>query len=198
MVALKRRARSLAEIALTIAVAVGLALAIEAWLIKPYNIPSGSMEPTLAINQRVLVDRIFSSPHIGQIIVFHPPQGAEDGICGRAHPDSAACDWPNLAESTQTYIKRIVAGPGDVISIVNGHVIRNGAREADRYIRPCPLGYSVCTMTTPIRIPSGMWFVMGDNRGSSDDSRFWGPIPRQWIIGDAFFTYWPPDRIGFL
>lgn len=84
-----------------------------------------------------------------------------------------------------------------MITIRDGHVIRNGRREPDSYIRPCPAAQSECTFSTPVRIPPGMWFVMGDNRGSSDDSRFWGPVPAEWIIGDAFFTYWPPDRIGF-
>jgi signal peptidase I len=191
------RARSLAELIATLLVAVGLAIAIQAWVIKPYKIPTGSMEPTLVPRQRVLVDRIFKSLHIGQIVVFHPPQGADSERCGRAHPATAVCDWPN-PESSQTYIKRIVAGPGDVITIQDGHVIRNGQREPDGYIRPCFPGEGACNFTTPVRVPRGMWFVMGDNRGLSDDSRFWGPIPGTWIVGDAFFTYWPPDRIGSL
>jgi signal peptidase I len=187
-----------AELVVTVAIAVGVALAIQAWIVKPYKIPSGSMEPTLSLGQRVLVDRIFTSPHVGQIIVFHPPQGAETEECGDPHALTAACDWPNQAESNQTFIKRIVAGPGDVVRIINGHVIRNGVREADGYTSPCVSGEPDCTFTTSIRIPRGMWFVMGDNRGASDDSRFWGPIPARWIIGNAFFTYWPPDRLGVL
>ena len=193
----RHRARSLAELIATVAVAVGLAIAVQAWLIKPYRIPSGSMEPTLALRQRVLVDRMFKSPRVGQIVVFHPPQGADSGECGRPHPATAACDWPN-PESNETFVKRIVAGPGDVITIQDGHVIRNGRREADPYTRPCSPGQSACTFATPIRVPRGMWFMMGDNRGDSEDSRFWGPVPASWIIGDAFFTYWPPDRIGTL
>jgi signal peptidase I len=55
-----------------------------------------------------------------------------------------------------------------------------------------------CNFLTPIKIPAGRWFMMGDNRGESDDSRFWGPVPTSWIIGGAFLTYWPPDRIGTL
>ncbi|HWF72582.1 MAG TPA: signal peptidase I [Solirubrobacteraceae bacterium] len=191
----RRRARSLAELIVTVLVAVGLAIAIQAWVVKPYKIPSGSMEPTLVPRQRVLVDRIFKSVHIGEIVVFHPPQGADSERCGRAHPATAACDWPN-PESGETFIKRIVAGPGDLVTIHNGHVIRNGHREPDGYIRPCFPGEAACTFATPIRVPRGMWFAMGDNRGLSDDSRFWGPVPASWIIGDAFFTYWPPDRIG--
>lgn len=193
-----RRVRSLVELALTVAVAVGIAFAVQAWLVKPYKIPSASMEPTLEVSQRILVDRIFKSLHVGQIVVFHPPQGAANGVCGRPHPSSVPCDWPNPGESSQTYVKRLVAGPGDLVSIVNGHVIRNGVRESDPYVRPCTGGEADCTYATSVRIPPGMWFVMGDNRGESDDSRFWGPVPAKWIIGDAFFTYWPPDRIGVL
>lgn len=155
------------------------------------------MEPTLLPHQRVLVDRIVKSPHIGQIVVLHPPQGADSEQCGRPHPATAVCDWPN-PESSQTYIKRIVAGPGDVITIRDGHVIRNGHREADGYTRPCFAAEATCTFATPVRVPRNMWFVMGDNRGDSDDSRFWGPVRTSWITGDAFFTYWPPDRVGTL
>jgi len=178
-----------------------LALGIQAFIVKPYRIPSSSMEPTLTIGQRVLVDRIggdFSRPHIGEITVFHPPKDAESEVCGAPHPQTAACDQPESTASSENFIKRIVAGPGDVISIVNGHVIRNGVQEKDSYIAPCAPGTPSCDLPTKIKIPPGMWFMMGDNRGESDDSRFWGPVPTKWIIGDAFATYWPPDRIGLL
>ena len=191
-----RRVRGVFELVFTIAVAVGLAFAVQAFAVKPYKIPSASMEPTLAEGQRILVDRMFFSPQVGQIVVFHPPAGADNEQCGRPHRASAPCDWPQATQSSETFVKRIVAGPGDVITINNGHVIRNGHREPDSYIRPCAPQQSDCSFTTPIRIPKGMWFMMGDNRGISDDSRYWGPVPTNWIIGNAFFTYWPPDRIG--
>jgi signal peptidase I len=101
------------------------------------------------------------------------------------------------------FIKRVVAGPGDEIYIKEGHVFRKPAGkrefspEKDSYIRPCA-GISECNFPTPIKVPAGHWFMMGDNRGESDDSRFWGPVPTGWIIGGAFATYWPPDRIGIL
>ena len=193
---------SIVELVLIVVVALLLALAIQAFIVKPYRIPSGSMEPTLTIGQRVLVDRIgndFSTPHVGEIVVFHPPKDAESEVCGAVHLSTAACDRPEGEDSSENFIKRIVAGPGDVISIVDGHVIRNGKREKDGYILPCTADEAaMCNFPTPIKIPPGMWFMMGDNRGASDDSRFWGPVPTSWIIGDAFATYWPPDRIGFL
>jgi signal peptidase I len=207
----KRRAKrpkstvsSAVELVLIIIVAVGLAFGIQAWVVKPYRIPSGSMEPTLAVGQRVLVDRIgthFGKPHIGEIAVFHPPEGAQQEECGsgtRIAPGGAPCAEPVPKEDNGTnFIKRVVAGPGDTIKVVEGHVVRNGKREADSYIRPCP-GVSECNFPVAIKVPAGHWFMMGDNRGESDDSRFWGPVPTGWIIGGAFATYWPPDRIGIL
>jgi signal peptidase I len=194
---------SIVELVVIVLVALGLALAIQAWIVKPYRIPSGSMEPTLAVGQRVLVNRIgthFNDPHVGEIAVFHPPKGAKQEQCGQGShiaPGGAACSESEPNEASENFIKRIVAGPGDTIKIIEGHVIRNGKREKDSYIRPCP-GVSECNFPVPIKVPPGHWFMMGDNRGESDDSRFWGPVPTGWIIGGAFATYWPPDRIGVL
>lgn len=195
---------SIIELVVIIAVALGLALGIQAWVVKPYRIPSGSMLPTLAVGQRVLVNRIgmdFSEPHVGEIAVFHPPKDAGQEVCG-PNPHviklgGAACAQPEPTRSGVNFIKRIVGGPGDVISIVEGHVIRNGKRESDNYIRPCGSAPE-CNFPTPIKVPPGHWFMMGDNRGESDDSRFWGPVPTGWIIGGAIATYWPLDRIGIL
>ena len=194
--------KSLIELVITVAVAVALALLIQAFVVKPYRIPSGSMEPTLHIGQRILADRLLDSPGVGDVVVFHPPKGADPqpAVCGAASEGSNGqqpCDVPTPQESSQTFIKRIVAGPGDRILIRNGHVYRNGVREKDPYIAPCADAEG-CTFPKSIVVPPGDYFMMGDNRGESDDSRFWGPVPRKWIIGIAFFTYWPPDRIGFL
>jgi signal peptidase I len=195
---------SLLELVVIVAVALGLALGIQAFLVKPYRIPSESMVPTLEVGQRVLVNRIghrFSDPQVGDIVVFHPPAGSETDTCGdRQDDDNTACDRPTPGKSSVNFIKRVVAGPGDTIRIVDGHVIRNGKREKDSYIsNTCANNVNRgCTMSTPITIPADHWFMMGDNRGESDDSRFWGPVPRDNIIGGAFATYWPPKRIGLL
>ncbi len=198
----KSATKSIVELVITVAVAVGLALLIQALVVKPYRIPSGSMLPTLHIGQRVLTNRLIDHPSVGDIVVFHPPKGADanNPVCGNGnqgagHPQ--ACGSPTAAQSSQTFIKRVVGGPGDHISIIDGHVIRNGVREKDSYIAPCD-GAPSCTFRRPIVIPPGDYFMMGDNRGDSEDSRFWGPVPDKWVIGVAFFTYWPPDRIGFL
>jgi signal peptidase I len=194
--------RGLIELVVTVAIAVALALLIQAFIVKPYRIPSGSMEPTLTIGQRILANRMINHPSVGDIVVFHPPAGANtdnpqcgDPNQGTGHPQ--ACDDGTPQESSQTFIKRVVAGPGDVISIVNGNVIRNGVKEKDPYAYQCGTGPD-CNFPKAIKIPPGDYFMMGDNRGESDDSRFWGPVPDKWIIGVAFFTYWPPDRIGTL
>jgi len=186
-----------------VALALGLALAIQAWVIKPYQIPSESMEPTLDVGQRVLVNRFlynFSDPSIGDIVVFHPPAGADNGSpeCGIRRKPDEACPKPTAAESSQNFIKRIVAGPGDKLSIKDGHPVVNGIEKTDEsYIIPCGSA-EACNLPQTITIPPDHYFMMGDNRGASDDSRFWGPVPRDWIIGEAFATYWPPDRIGTL
>src|SRR5436305_10036953 len=110
--------KSLIELVLTVAVAVGVALLIQALVVKPYRIPSPSMEPTLAIGQRVLTNRLVNHPSLGDIVVFHPPAGADPATpaCGNpnqgdGHPEP--CDQPTQQESTQTFIKRVVGVPGD-------------------------------------------------------------------------------------
>ena len=209
----RRRSKSLTasaiELVLIVAVALGLALAIQAWIVKPYRIPSGSMEPTLSVGQRVLVNRIgmdFSEPSVGEIAVFHPPEGATEERCGPSPGHTVTlggepCAQPLPKESSTNFIKRIVAGPGEEMYVKGGHVFHRRAgkgpfvREKDSYIHECGSSPE-CNFPKPIRITAGHWFMMGDNRGESDDSRFWGPVPTGWIIGEAFFTYWPIDRIG--
>lgn len=164
------------------------------------------MEPTLDVGQRVLVNRFiyhFKDPKAGDIVVFHPPAGADNSpecgvtVKGRQPVDvGESCPRPTRDESSQNFIKRIVAVPGDTLSIRGGHPVVNGVEKTDEsYIRPCGSSMA-CNLPKTITIPPDHYFMMGDNRGASDDSRFWGPVPRDWIIGKAFATYWPPDRIG--
>jgi signal peptidase I len=153
-----------------------------------YPVPSGSMEPTLAIGTHVLVRPITSTPQVGEIVVFYEPKEAVAEVCGpKPHIvklGGAACSEPVTERGSLKFIKRIVAGPGDTIAIADGHVIRNGVRAQDSYIKPCGSSPE-CNFPTPIKIPPGHWFMLGDNRGESDDSRFWGPVPTDWIIGVA-------------
>jgi signal peptidase I len=201
----------LLELVVIVAVALGLALGIQAFLVKPYRIPSESMVPTLQIGQRVLVNRIgntFNDPQVGEVVVFHPPVPADQGgggrgpggQCGVVNDGGKPCPEAVPEKAEVNFIKRVVAGPGDTVAIRDGHVILNGVSQEDKesdYINPCAQGDD-CDFPTPITIPPDHWFMMGDNRGASDDSRYWGPVPKEWIIGGAFATYWPPNRIGLL
>ena len=189
---------SLLELVAIVAVALGLALAIQAVLVKPFRIPSESMEPTLDVNQRVLVDRVslrFSSPHRGDVVVFKPPLGADNNVCGARHPSDQACPRPTRDRSKTNFIKRVVGEPGDRLQVIEGRVYINGEREKEPYIEP-DAGCAICNLPQPVTIPEDHFFMMGDNRGESADSREWGPVPEDWIIGNAFFTYWPPRRVG--
>jgi signal peptidase I len=188
------------ELVVTVAIAIGLALLIQAFLVKPYRIPSGSMIPTLAIGQRILVNRLDTSPGVGSIVVFHPPAGADpvDPVCGNPSQGSGKtqpCNAPTPAESKQTFVKRVVGLPGDHLRIVDGKVWRNGVKETGSYVQSCPDGAD-CTFPKSITVPAGHYYMMGDNRDESDDSRFWGPVPKNWLIGVAFATYWPLNRLG--
>jgi signal peptidase I len=174
--------RLLAAVAIAV-VALGLGLHKT---VKRYTVTSGSMEPTLQVGERVLADHA-GHPAVGDIVVFHPPAGAraKDPVCGSALQGSGSsqpCDAPVPQESDSVFVKRVVAGPGDLIAIVDGHVVRNGVRERDPYIAACGPGTS-CSFPTAVRVPPDEYYVLGDNRGVSDDSRFWGPVPSAWIIG---------------
>ena len=208
----KSTTSSIVELVVIIAVALGLALAIQAWIVKPYRIPSGSMEPTLAVGQRVLVNRIgmdFSKPHVGRDRGLPParrtPSSEECGPVAahrQARRRRLRGTGPQGGERQLHQAHRRRPGRRNLRSS-EGHVFRKAdgtarcAREGLLH-RASAERSPECNFPTPIKIPAGHWFMMGDNRGESDDSRFWGPVPTGWIIGGAFATYWPPDRIGFL
>jgi signal peptidase I len=155
-----------------------------------YRVPSGSMEPTLPVGASVEVRR--GVPEVGAIVTYHPPEGFETQQCGpRPHvikPGAAACDASIPSEAKIELVRRIVAGPGDEIYIRGGHVYRKApgspkfVQEREPYVRPCGSAPE-CEFPTPIEIPTGSWFLMGDNRQESNDSRFWGPIPNAWVAG---------------
>ena len=131
--------------------------------------------------------------------MFHPPAGADaaPARCGAPVVEGRACTTPTPDHSDQTFIKRVVAVGGDTVAVRDGLVVPTAARSRRRSRRRAPAA-TACDMTRPITVPKGSVFLMGDNRGNSDDSRFWGPVPGDWVIGKAFATYWPPDRVGGL
>ena len=185
-----RPLRTLIDWTVTITIAVVGVLVFQAEIAKPYRIPSASMEPTLhcgkpadgcraRVSDRVIANRIvyrFHAPERGDIIVFDAPAGVR-----------AACN------AGGTYVKRIVGLPGEKVSMQNGHVFVNGVRLREPYLAPANRGQASGEWP---RNPRGSYFVLGDNRALSCDSRRWGVVPRESIIGRADIRYWPPDRVG--
>jgi signal peptidase I len=175
----------------TIVGAIAIVLAVKAFVVNPYRIPSSSMEPTLhcarpgsgcesRFSDRVLANRFiyrFTSPARGDIVVFKTPPAAAQK-CGAGG----------------TFVKRLVALPGETWEERSGVVYINGKRLVEPYVK----GDRRDSNTYPPRkIPPGKYFFMGDNRGQSCDSREWGSVPRGNIVGEVFFVYWPPNRLGF-
>ena len=151
------------------------------------RVTSSSMRPTLAVGHVYPLDTTAfrsASPRIGEIVAFHAPEGAmpDAPVCGVPRPAGAVCPQPTPTRSNEIFVKRIVAGPGDTVSVLGGIVVRNGVAQHESYIAACGASQE-CNFPTPVQIPRGEWFVMGDDRGASNDSRNWGPVPTAWIMG---------------
>lgn len=161
-----------------LAIALVIAIFLRIFVAEPRFIPSNSMEPTLHIGDRLLVEKVSYSlhpPRIGDIIVFEPPpQLREFGYTGK-----------------QAFIKRVIATPGKTVSVVNQQVLVDGQPLQESYILEPPE-----YVMTPITVPPGTVFVMGDNRNDSNDSHVWGVLPQDNIIGVARFRFWPLSRLG--
>ncbi len=184
------RSRTIVEWLLTLGVAVLFILVFEAEIAKPFRVPTSSMEPTLAcakpgegctgsFNDRVLVARIvyrFRDPERGDIAVFHAPPRAKE-----------------RCSEGGTYLKRVIGLPGDVVSERDGFVYVNGRRLDEPYIDRYDRDSQTQTWS---RLGEGEYFVMGDNRIGSCDSRTWGPVPRSAFIGPVVATYWPLTRLS--
>ena len=150
-------------------------------LFKRYRVPSESMQPTIQRGEKVNLNR-GEAPKVGDVVVFHPPAGAELGTeCGTRQPPRQVCAKPTPRPSPVLFIKRIVAGPGDQIAFRSGHTIRNGSPQQEPFAAAC--AGEACAYPQPVAVPARMYCVVGDNRGASDDSRFWGPVPSDWIVG---------------
>ena len=183
--------RLVVEYGAILVVALAVAFLLQAFVVKPYRIPSPSMVPTLQPRDRVLVARFlyhFTSPAIGDIVVFKYP-----------------------LDTHVVFIKRLIGRPGDTVSLRDGAVYVNGVRLHEPYLptiggRPVPTEPAPPTsgstmsepwsLERPYTVPAGHYFMMGDNRTDSDDSRVWGPVPAADLIGRAFFIYWPVTRLG--
>ena len=185
--------RTIVDWFVTIVAAIGIVLAFQAEVAKPYRIPSPSMEPTLhcakpipscegRFSDRVLANRLayrFRAPERGDIVVFTTPATADR--CGQGLGGS-------------TFVKRIVGLPGEEVSERNGVIHIDGDRLVEPYLAPSRRGNGSDSWP---RVAPGHYFVLGDNRTESCDSRTWGTVARNSLIGPVMLTYWPPKRLSF-
>jgi signal peptidase I len=201
------------EVIVTIGAALLLAFLVQQFLVKPFKIPSGSMENTLRCGDRVLVDRIsyrFTDPDRGDVVVFNPPAGLGEG--GQPDPtvvadesDAARIDEDGtrtVVKADTNYIKRIVGLPGDEVEVKAHKAIINGKPLKEPYLRPVQgipgIDDGSRSSWGPKKIPEGTYLMLGDHRDNSADGRVFGFVPEQFLVGKAFMVYWPPKRFGGL
>ena len=166
----------LVEIAKTVAMAFVLSFGIRTFVAEARYIPSSSMEPTLQINDRLIIEKMtyrFNKPERGDVVVFN------------------ATDTLKEQNFHDAFIKRIIGLPGDKVVVRNGQVKVNGEIIREVYIKEKP-NYNY----GPVIVPQGNYLVLGDNRNNSYDSHYWGFVPKDKIIGRAFVRFWPPQRVG--
>jgi len=160
----------------TIGLSVFLAIGIRSFVAEARYIPSGSMEPTLQINDRLIIDKIsynFRQPQRGDIVVFSPTD---------------ALKQQNFKDA---FIKRVIGLPGETVEVKGGRVYVNDQALREQYIEEAP-EYSY----GPVTVPEDNYLVLGDNRNNSYDSHYWGFVPREKIIGRAIVRFWPLNRVG--
>ncbi|MBO8137732.1 MAG: signal peptidase I [Desulfotomaculum sp.] len=168
----KNKKSPIREIIESVVIAVILAVIIRTFIVEPFYIPSGSMEPTLMINDRIIVSKVsyyFGEPERGDIVVFKYPK-----------------------DPSKNFVKRLIGKPGDVVELRSSKLYVNGQEVPENYLLP---GIRYADYG-PVKIPDGHYLMLGDNRNNSEDSRYWGFLPEDLIIGKAVLIYWPIDRIG--
>ncbi|MDH3307004.1 MAG: signal peptidase I [Acidimicrobiia bacterium] len=190
----------LAELPILIIVALAVAIFIKTFFVQAFWIPSGSMIPELQVNDRVMVNKLsyrLSEPDRGDIIVFLSPFATDHSeesvfaLIGRTIGESLGV---TAAAIPDDLIKRIVGLPGETIEIRNNTLYIDGSALEEPYL---PVGVSMDDMP-PRTLRSDELFVMGDNRNASSDSRRFGPITTDDVVGRAFIRIWPSDRWGRL
>ncbi|HEY1652821.1 MAG TPA: signal peptidase I [Acidimicrobiales bacterium] len=185
-----RSTRWLREAVIVVLVAVVVAVVLRTFVVQTFYIPSGSMEPTLQIGDRILVNKLSYHLHgvgRGNIVVFSRPANED-------------CGGPEVND----LVKRVIGLPGETISVSGGYVYVNGHRLDESWLpaseqgvtKPGPSG-TAYSLQQPFRVPANDYFVMGDNRTDSCDSRYWGPINKSLIVGKVEMRVWPVSSIGF-
>jgi signal peptidase I len=185
-----RSSRWIIELVGVVAVAVVIAILLRTFVVATYSIPSGSMEPTLQIGDRIVVDKLAYQLHgigRGDIVVFSTPS-AEN------------CAGPPVSD----LVKRVIALPGETISLASGRVVIDGHVLAEPWLpanertrtTPGPSG-APYSLHHPFIVPKGDVYVMGDNRTFSCDSRYWGPVAKPTIVGKVDLRIWPLSRLHF-
>ena len=163
---------------------------------KAFRAPSESMVPTIDVGDRLLTIKE-SDPERGDVVVLNPPAGAADGRCGARAPLGSPCPRPTPGTLDQAFVKRVVAVGGDRLTIQDGATVIDGKVQREPYART-DAECQVCNLPREITVPAGHVFVMGDNRGASDDSRAWGPVRVGEVQGEVRLRYWPPGVFGEL
>jgi signal peptidase I len=167
-----------------------IALALVAFVLfgALYRAPSESMTPTIEVGDRFAILKV-GGPEVGDVVVVHPPRGAEREVaqmCGGGPPPAGQmCARPAGGRAGVSFVKRVVAEGGDRIAMRGGLIVRDGERETTDGPQACD--GDTCEFPREITVPEGHLFLLGDNRGASDDSRFWGPIPEDWVVGRYWF-----------
>jgi signal peptidase I len=179
---LKRTLHLMREVLETIVPAVLIALLINLFLAQATRVYGQSMEPNLHTDQRLVVEKLSYNRQIRQILGLNGPERG-DVVVIRVE-----------SQGDELLIKRVIGLPGDVVEIHDGHVIVNGQPLNEPYVA----GSTTTGFYAPTTIPPLQIFVLGDNRGFSNDSRSFGTIPLEDVVGRAWFSYWPPEQIGFV
>lgn len=178
-----------------LAVAVLIVLAVTT---DQYRIPTEAMKPTLDLGDRILVKRVGGyDPERGVVVVFKPPAGAATAECGEPRDDAAQspCARPTPGELDEKFVQRIVGLPGERVAVEDGRAVVDGRRLDEDYIardEDC-LG---CDLPEAITVPPDHVFLMVDNRGLAADSRNFGPVPEDSVVGEVSLRYWPPGSFG--
>lgn len=171
---ISKKKSPLRELLESLIIAVLLAVIIRMFILQPFYIPSGSMEPTLQIGDRIIVSKIsyrFYEPDRGDIVVFKYP-----------------------LDPKRDFVKRLIGKGGETVAIKNSKLYINGRQVPEDYL---PAGLEFDDFG-PVKIPEGHYLMLGDNRNNSDDSRVWGPLPGELVVGKAVLVYWPLNRIDLI